>query len=105
MGQNKARRLVLKYLESTGMPRTTLAGISGIYGVRHVLPSIADRAHTPDHERDCIGDWKDGKGKSGMKMRDRYSYARAERHSEVREALLIIVRTAVTTSFRLVKNN
>jgi hypothetical protein len=103
MGQLKARRLVLKYLESIGMPRTTLASVSGIYGVRHVLPSIADRAHTPDHERDCVGDWKDGKGRSGMKMRDRYSYARAERHAEVREALLIIARRAVNLAFKLVQ--
>ena len=102
MKQNKARRLILKYLESIGMPRTTLACVSGIYGIRHVLPSIADRAHTPDHERDCIGDWKDGKGRSGMKMRDRYSYARAERHAEVREALLIIAKRAVDLPFRLV---
>ena len=59
MCQTKARRLILKYLEATGVPKEVLARVSGIYGIRHVRPSISDRAHTPDHERSMVGDCRD----------------------------------------------
>jgi hypothetical protein len=99
MSQAKASKLVLKYLEATGIPREVLARVSGIYGIRHVMPSISDRAHTPDHERDMVGDWRDKQCRSTTPMRDRYSYARCLRHSELRESLLIIARRAFELSF------
>ena len=81
MCQAKARRLILKYLEATGVPKEVLARVSGIYGIRHVMPSTSDRAHTPDHERDMVGDWRDKQSRSTTPMRDKYSYARCVRHS------------------------
>ena len=64
MCQAKARRLILKYLESTGVPKEVLARVSGIYRIRHVMPSISDRAHTPYHERDMMGTGETNKVKA-----------------------------------------
>ena len=95
MSATKARTLLLKYLNSIGMSKELMQDISGVYGIRHVLPSIADRSHAPDEERDMVGDWRsEGKAKRNA-MRDKYSYARRERHNEVRETLVGLAKAAI----------
>ena len=63
------------------------------------MPSISDRAHTPYHERDMMGDWRDRQSQSMTPMRNKYSYARGVRHSELRESLLIIAHRAFELNF------
>ena len=88
MDATKARTLLLKYLNSVGMSKELMQDISGVYGIRHVLPSVADRSHAPDSERDMVGDWRSEGKATRNAMRDKYSYARRERHAEVRETLV-----------------
>ena len=87
------------YLESVGIPRSELEQMSGVYGARHTLPTIADKAHAPDDVRNLVGDWQQKADKQATAMADRYSFARCERHCEVREELLTIARKALKRTF------
>ena len=82
------------------MPRDELAELSGIYGPRHNLSSIADRAHAPDEVRNLVGNWSDGQCRT--KMADRYSFARCERHYEIRTELLSIARKAIENTVPMI---
>jgi hypothetical protein len=66
-----------------------------LYGPRHNLPSVADKAHAPDEVRDRVGDWKGKDNRNNVKMADRYSFAGFERHAEVRSALLALAGLAI----------
>ena len=55
----------------------------------------ADRCHASDEVRNLVGDWRGGDTKSSSRMADRYSFARCERHVEIRSELLTIAHKAI----------
>ena len=82
----------MRFLRARNIPTDILEMVSGNYGLRHVLATVADRVHAPDDARRMVGDWQDKAKKGDTAMPDRYSFARSERHAEAREDLILLTR-------------
>ena len=92
MGLVKSRNQLMRYLRARRIPTDIMETVSGNYGLRHVLATVADRVHAPDDVRRMVGDWQEKAKKGDTAMPDRYSFARSERHAEVREDLILLTR-------------